>query len=55
MSIETGIQNATDGITLAALICGQSERFSPTALPSAGYGITMYFMDLPFAIWFRSR
>ncbi len=55
MSIETGIQNATDGITLAALISGQSERFSPMAMPSAGYGIAMYFVALPFVVWFRSR
>lgn len=53
VSIETGIQNATLGITLAALISGQSDGFSAMALPSAGYGITMYFVAVPFVIWFR--
>ncbi|MBD3662673.1 bile acid:sodium symporter family protein [Sulfitobacter sp. TSTF-M16] len=55
ISVETGIQNATLGITLAALITGQPEGFSPMALPSAIYGITMYFVALPFVAWFRSR
>ncbi len=55
ISVETGIQNATLGITLAALISGQSEGFSTMALPSAVYGITMYLVALPFVAWFRSR
>ncbi|WP_299598730.1 bile acid:sodium symporter family protein [uncultured Tateyamaria sp.] len=55
ISIETGIQNATLGITLAALISGQSEGFSAMALPSAVYGITMYIVAAPFVAWFRSR
>lgn len=55
ISIETGIQNATLGITLAALISGQSEGFSAMALPSGVYGITMYLVALPFVLWFRRR
>lgn len=55
VSIETGIQNATLGITLAAIISGQSEGFSTLALPSALYGITMYLVAAPFVMWFRSR
>lgn len=55
ISIETGIQNATLGITLAALITGQTEGFSTMALPSAVYGITMYLVAVPFVAWFRSR
>lgn len=55
ISIETGIQNATLGITLAAIISGQSEGFSTMALPSAVYAITMYLVALPFVAWFRSR
>lgn len=55
ISIETGVQNATLGITLAALISGQSEGFSTMALPSAVYGITMYLVALPFLAWFRRR
>lgn len=53
ISIETGVQNATLGITLAALITGVSEGFSTMALPSAVYGITMYLVALPFLLWFR--
>lgn len=55
ISIETGIQNSTLGITLAALITGTTTGFSPLALPSAVYGITMYAVALPFLIWFRNR
>lgn len=54
VSIETGIQNATLGITLAAIISGQSEGFSTMALPLAVYGITMYLVALPFVAWFRT-
>lgn len=55
ISIETGIQNATLGITLAAIISGQTDGFSTMALPSAVYGITMYLVAIPFVAWFRSR
>jgi len=55
VSIEVGIQNATLGITLAALIAGQADGFSAMALPSGVYGITMYLVAAPFVIWFRSR
>ncbi|MFK7752905.1 MAG: bile acid:sodium symporter family protein [Sedimentitalea sp.] len=53
ISIETGIQNSTLGITLAALISGVSDGFSTMALPSALYGITMYVVTLPFLAYFR--
>lgn len=55
VAIETGIQNSTLGITLAALITGTQSGFSPLALPSAVYGITMYAVALPFILWFRRR
>lgn len=55
ISIETGVQNATLGITMAAIISGQSDGFSTMALPSAAYGITMYLVAIPFVIWFRSK
>lgn len=55
ISIDTGIQNATLGITLAALITGTESGFSPLALPSAVYGVTMYAVVLPFLVWFRKR
>lgn len=53
ISIETGVQNATLGIALAAIITGQSDGFSDMALPSAGYGILMYFVTAPFVAWYR--
>ncbi|APX10958.1 bile acid:sodium symporter family protein [Tateyamaria omphalii] len=55
ISVETGIQNATLGITLAALIAGQADGFSAMALPSGVYGILMYIVAAPFVAWFRSR
>lgn len=55
ISIETGMQNASLGITLAALISRQSESFSALALPSVVYGITMFLVAAPFVAWFRSR
>ncbi|MEL6465009.1 MAG: bile acid:sodium symporter family protein [Pseudomonadota bacterium] len=55
ISVETGIQNATLGITLAALISGQTDGFSAMALPSGVYGILMYVVAAPFVVWFRSR
>lgn len=55
ISIETGIQNSTLGITLAGLISGVTDGFSGMALPAAVYGITMYLVALPFVFWFRRR
>ena len=55
ISIETGIQNSTLGITLAALITGTTTGFSPLAVPAAVYGITMYIVVAPFILWLRSR
>lgn len=55
ISVETGIQNTTLGLTLAALITGQSEGFSTIALPAAVYSITMYLCAAPFVAWYRSR
>lgn len=53
VAVETGIQNATLGITLATLISGPAEGFSAMALPSGVYGITMYLVAAPFLVWFR--
>ena len=55
ISIETGIQNGTLGIFLAPLIMNQSEGFTVMSLPSGVYGVTMYFVALPFVLWYRSR
>lgn len=55
ISIDTGIQNSTLGLTLAALITGTETGFSTLALPSAVYGVTMYVVVFPFLLWFRKR
>ena len=53
ISIETGIQNATLGITVGSLIVEQVSALPPFSLPSAVYGITMYGVSLPFVYWRR--
>lgn len=59
ISIETGIQNATIGITVAGLIAvGQGDEegtFSAFALASGVYGITMYLVSAPFVLWRRMQ
>ncbi|MCA0873207.1 bile acid:sodium symporter family protein [Seohaeicola saemankumensis] len=55
ISIETGIQNSTLGITVAGLLTGVTQGFSAMALPSAVYGITMYAVALPLILWMRGR
>lgn len=54
ISIETGIQNATLGITIGSLIAEQATSLPPFSLPSGVYGITMYLVSVPFVIWRRS-
>ena len=53
ISIETGIQNATLGITVGSLIVEQASSLPPFSLPSGVYGITMYIVSLPFVFWRR--
>lgn len=55
ISIETGIQNATLGITVGSLIAEQAAALPPFSLPSGVYGITMYFVSIPFVLWRRGR
>ena len=55
VSIEAGIQNAALGVTMAAIISGQLERFSTRPLPSSVYGIAMYLVAIPFVAWYRTR
>ena len=55
ISIETGVQNATLGITLGTIITGQADGFTAMELAPAVYGITMYLVALPFILWFRSK
>ncbi|MEM9852324.1 MAG: bile acid:sodium symporter family protein [Pseudomonadota bacterium] len=55
--IETGVQNSTLGIAVAAILAaqlgGSGEGFSPYALPAAAYGVLMYLLAVPFALWRR--
>ena len=56
ISIESGIQNATVGITVGNLIDGTKEGLSDFALTSGVYGILMYFICLPvILIFFRKK
>ena len=52
VAIESGIQNATIGITVGNLILNQGTGLSVLSLPSGVYGILMYFVCLPFVYWF---
>ncbi|WP_370400502.1 bile acid:sodium symporter family protein [Sulfitobacter sp. JB4-11] len=53
ISIETGVQNSTLGITVAAIVVGSTSGFSPYALPAAVYGILMYLIVIPAVFIFR--
>ena len=55
ISIESGIQNATVGITIGGLILNQGTGLSILSLPSGVYGILMYLVCLPFVLWFIKR
>ena len=55
IALETGIQNATLGITVGSLIVEQASALPPFSLPSAVYGITMYLVTIPFMMWLRRR
>lgn len=55
VAIETGIQNATLGITVGSLIAASSESLSAYSLPSGVYGITMYLVTIPFVLWVARR
>jgi len=55
ISIETGIQNATVGITVGTLILNTGDALGPFSLPSAVYGITMYAVSIPFIYWLRTQ
>ena len=51
IAIESGIQNATVGITIGNLILNQESGLSMLSLPSGVYGILMYLVCLPFILW----
>ncbi|GFE66088.1 bile acid:sodium symporter family protein [Litoreibacter roseus] len=55
ISIETGIQNSTLGITLAGLLTGGAEVLPAIALPAAIYGVLMYLGALPAVFAMRYR
>ena len=55
ISIESGIQNATVGITIGGLILNQGTSLSILSLPSGVYGILMYLVCLPFVFWLIKR
>jgi len=54
ISVETGIQNSTLGITVAALLSGYEAGFSTYTLPAAVYGILMYVVSAPAILYFRN-
>jgi len=54
VAIETSIQNGTLGIAIGSLIAGGQATLPAYALPSALYGILMYFVVAPYVIWRRS-
>jgi len=55
VAIESGIQNATVGITIGSLILKEEGALSVFSLPSGVYGIVMYFVCLPFVFWFIKK
>nr|WP_281356570.1 bile acid:sodium symporter [Sulfitobacter algicola] len=55
ISLETGIQNGTLGITVGSLIVESASNLPPFSLPSGVYGLTMYLVAMPFLFWFRKQ
>ena len=55
VSIESGIQNGTVGITVGNLIINPESGLSILSIPSGVYSILMYFICLPFVFWYIKR
>lgn len=55
ISIETGFQNGAMGITIGSLIAGSAAQNAALSLPSAVYGLLMYFICIPFILWARRK
>ena len=55
VAIESGIQNATVGITIGNLIINPETGLSILSIPSGVYGILMYFICLPFVFWYLNN
>lgn len=55
ISLESGIQNATLGIAVAGFVGAEAAggELPDSALPSAVYGVLMYFVVVPFVFWRR--
>jgi len=53
VAMEAGVQNGTLGIAVGAMLAGGGAAVPVFSLPSAGYGITMYLVALPFVLWAR--
>lgn len=55
ISLESGIQNATLGIAVAGFVGAEATggELPDSALPSAVYGVMMYFVVVPFVFWRR--
>ena len=51
VSIESGIQNATIGVTIGNIIMNPKIGLSVLSLASGVYGILMYLVCLPFIFW----
>ncbi|AEV35729.1 P3 protein (Solute carrier family 10 member 3) [Pseudovibrio sp. FO-BEG1] len=55
IAMEVGVQNATLGITVGALIAMSGEALPPYSLASGIYGITMYGCAFLFILWARRK
>ncbi|MEM9197362.1 MAG: bile acid:sodium symporter family protein [Pseudomonadota bacterium] len=56
LTVETGIQNGTIGLTLVTLIYGITDATVPdAAVPIGLYSILMYGLMIPLTIWLRRR
>lgn len=53
VAMELGIQNGTLGLAVGGMVAGGASVLPAFALPSGGYGMTMYLVALPFALWAR--
>ena len=56
IALEAGVQNAGLGMAIGAILWaslgdGSVPDFSVFALPSAAYGVLMYFVAAPFVLW----
>jgi BASS family bile acid:Na+ symporter len=56
ISIESGVHNATLGITVGSLIAGSAAvGITDFSIPSGVYGILMYLIAVPYVLWWRRR